>query len=414
MARRFMETLFFLLSYTRGRFALHYKGIKGTMSIHSIKSRLAALGTGLLLTVMPAAQAADPGITDTTITLGMSAPLSGPSGIYGKELKEGALAYFNQLNANGGINGRKVELIALDDSYETEKTVANTRKLIHEDKVFALMAYYGSSPTTEAMKVFSEAKVPLLGTISGAGSLRTPVNRYMFHLRASYADETEAIVNHMVGLGITQIAVFYQNDGFGKSGLEGVVAALARHKLKPVAAGSVERNSLDVSTAVSQIAKANPQAVIMVTLYKPTTVFARQLRAMGQMPQLTTLSPIGADVLITEMGPKEAHGIGISQVMPYPWNDTIPLVREYQKALQAYAKGSKYGYYGIEGYINARLVAEALKRTGKDLTRERLVNTLENGAFDMGGYKLNYSSTSHNGSRFVDLTVIGREGKILH
>lgn len=383
------------------------------MLIHSIKSLIAAVSTGLMFATGGAAHAADPGIGEGTITLGMSAPFSGPNGAYGKEMKEGAMAYFTQLNAAGGIHGKKVELVALDDGYETEKTVANTRKLINEQKIFALMAYYGSSPTTEAMKVFSEARVPLLGTISGAGSLRAPVNRYMFHLRASYADETEAIVNHLVGLGITQIAVFYQNDGFGKSGLDGVVATLARHKLKPVAVGSVERNSLDVATAVTQIAKGNPQAVIMATLYKPTVEFVRQMRKAGQMPQFSTLSPIGADLLVAEMGAKEAHGIGISQVMPYPWNDTTPVVKEYHKAVQAYAKHGNYSYYGIEGFLNAKLMAEALKKVGKDPTREKLVSTLESGTFDLGGYRVGYSPTSHNGSRFVDLTVLGRDGRVL-
>lgn len=383
------------------------------MLSHAMKSLLVNLGAGLLFALAHPATAADPGITDSTVTLGMSAPFSGPNGAYGKEMKEGALAYFAQLNTSGGINGRKVELVTLDDGYETEKAVANTRKLITENKVFALMAYYGSSPTTEAMKVFTEAKVPLIGTISGAGSLRTPVSRYMFHLRASYADETEAIVNHLVGLGINQIAVFYQNDGFGKSGLDGVIATLAQHKLKPVAVGSVERNSLDVGSAVTQITKANPQAVIMVTLYKPTAEFIRQMRKAGQIPQFSTLSPIGADLLVAEMGAKEAHGIGISQVMPYPWNDTLPIAKEYHKALQAYAKHSNYSYYGIEGFINAKLVAEALKKAGRDPSREKVVSILESGTFDLGGYKVNYSPANHNGSRFVDLTVLGRDGKVL-
>ena len=383
------------------------------MRLQTLKSLLAALGSGLLLAASAAAQAADPGVSDSTITLGMSAPFTGPNGAYGKDMKEGALAYFAQLNAAGGIGGKKIELLALDDGYETEKTVANTRKLINESKVFALMAYYGSSPTTEAMKVFSDARVPLLGTISGAGSLRTPVNRYMFHLRASYSDETESIVNHLVALGITQIAVFYQNDGFGKSGKDGGVSALARHKLKPVAEGSVERNSQQVDGAVAQIAKANPQAVIMVTLFKPTAEFVRQMRKAGQSPQFSTLSPIGADILVAEMGAREAHGIGISQAMPYPWNDTLPVVREYHKALQAFAKHGNYSYYGLEGFINAKLMAEAIRKTGKDLTREKLINALESSNFDLGGYKLGYTPASHNGSHFVDLTVLSRDGRVL-
>lgn len=384
------------------------------MPFHTIKKLITCIGAGLMFASGTPGHAADPGIGDTTITLGMSAPFSGPNGAYGKEMKEGALAYFAQLNAAGGINGKKVELITLDDGYETDKAVANTRKLINEHKVFALLAFYGSSPTTEAMKVFSEAKVPLIGTISGAGNLRTPVNRYMFHLRASYADETEAIVNHLVGLGITNIAVLYQNDGFGKSGLEGVTTTLAHHKLKPIAVGSIERNSLDVGPAVTQIAKANPQAVIMATLYKPSAEFVRQMRKAGQMPQFSTLSPIGADLLVGELGAKDAHGIGISQVMPYPWNDTLPVVKEYQRALQASAKHNNYSYYGIEGYINAKVVSEALKRAGKDPSREKLVSALEGGSIDVGGYRVTYTPTNHNGSRFVDLTVLGRDGRVLH
>lgn len=374
--------------------------------------RLAQLSMLVGLLWLPAAGAED-GLTATTLKLGMSSPFSGPNGAYGEAMREGVLAYFNQVNASGGVHGRKLDLVSLDDGYETDKAVANTKKLIDEEKVFALLAYYGSSPTTEAMKVFSAAKVPLVGTISGADSLRNPVNHYMFHLRASYADETEAIIDHLVGMGVTNIAVFYQNDGFGKSGLEGVTTALKRHKLTPSAAAAIERNSLDVAAAVQTIAKANPQAVVMVTLYKPTAAFVTALRQLGQLPQFVTLSPVGADLLVKEMGVEAAHGISISQVMPYPWNDSVAIVKDYQKALAQVAKGKEPSYYGLEGYINARLMVEALKRAGKDPSREKLATALESGPFDLGGYRVGFSPTSHNGSRFVDLTIIGKTGRIL-
>ena len=383
-----------------------------------MKSLRKAIFASLLALGICQAHAED-GVTDSSITLGMSAPFTGPNGLYGMQMREAMTAYFDQVNKGGGVNGRKIELITIDDGYETDRTLANTKSLIQEKKVFALMGYYGSTPTTEAMnKVFGPAKVPLIGTISGAGTLREPQSanpnsRYMFNIRASYADEAEAIVNQIVALGLKNIAVFYQNDGFGKSGKDGVAAALARHKLKPVAEGSVERNSLQVEAAVAQIAKGDPQAVIMVTLYKPTAEFIRQMRKAGQMPQFSTLSPIGADLLVAEMGAKDAHGVGISQVMPYPWNDTIPIVKEYHKALQTFAKHNRYSYYGLEGFINAKLVAEAMRKAGRDLSREKLVNILETTPFDLGGYKINYSPTSHNGSRFVDLTVLGRDGRVL-
>lgn len=359
---------------------------------------------------------AETGVTDTTITIGMSAPFSGPNGAYGIDMRQTIQAYFDQINKSGGINGRKLDLVALDDGYETERTVANTKTLLKEKNAFALLAYYGSSPTTEAMNtVFGPAKVPLVGTISGANTLREPLNsnangRYMFNVRASYADETEAIVNQLVSLGLKSIAVFYQNDGFGKSGLEGVTAALAKHKLAPSATATVERNSIDVQKAAEAIGKANPQAVVMVTLYKPTAAFVKEMKRNNQNPMFMTLSPVGTEQLVQELG-ASARGIGISQVVPYPWNDVTPVVREYQKLA---SKPGSYSYYGLEGYLMAKTLVEGLKRTGKDLTRDKLVSSLEGmGNIDFGGYRVNYSPNSRQGSRFVELTVVGPGGKVL-
>ena len=368
------------------------------------------------LGMMAVSSHAETGVTDTAITIGMSAPFSGPNGAYGIDMRQTIQAYFDQINKSGGINGRKLDLVALDDGYETERTVANTKTLLKEKNAFALLAYYGSSPTTEAMNtVFGPAKVPLVGTISGANTLREPLNsnangRYMFNVRASYADETEAIVNQLVSLGLKSIAVFYQNDGFGKSGLEGVTAALTKHKLAPSATATVERNSIDVQKAAEAIGKANPQAVVMVTLYKPTAAFVKEMKRNNQNPMFMTLSPVGTEQLVQELG-ASARGIGISQVVPYPWNDVTPVVREYQKLA---SKPGSYSYYGLEGYLMAKTLVEGLKRTGKDLTRDKLVSSLEGmGNVDFGGYRVNYSPNSRQGSRFVELTVVGPGGKVL-
>lgn len=358
---------------------------------------------------------AEPGIKDNSITLGMTSPFSGPNGAYGTDMRQVIQTYFEQVNKSGGVNGRKLELVALDDGYETDRAVANTKTLINEKNVFALLASYGSSPTTEAMnKVFGPSRVPLVGTISGAGSLREPISqnpgsRYMFNVRASYADETEAIVNQLVSLGLKNIAVFYQNDGFGKSGLDGVTAALKKHNLAPTATATVERNSVDVAAAVDAIAKSKPQAVIMVTLYKPTAAFVKATKAAGQRPMFMTLSPVGTEQLIAELGP-DSRGIGISQVMPYPWSDVVPMVRDYQKLVGG--KGG-YSYYGIEAYVMARVMVDALRKAGKDLTREKLLAALEGTNADLGGFRVAFSPTNREGSRFVELTVIGAGGKVL-
>lgn len=365
------------------------------------------MALSLLATI---ALAASPGVTDSAVSIGMSAPFTGPNGAYGVAMREAIAAYFARLNKAGGINGRKLELVSLDDGYEVERTVANTKSLINEKKVFALVSYYGSSATAAAMEIFSAEKMPLVGTISGADALRTPPNRYMFNVRASYANETEAIVRQLTSLGVNRIAVFYQNDGFGKSGLDGVTASLKKSNLTPVAVASVERNSLEVAPAVQAIAKANPQAVVMVTLYKPTAEFVRQMRKQGQQPQFMTLSPVGADALAKELG-DEARGIGISQVMPYPWDTTVTMVGEYQALL---GKAGENAYYGLEGLAMAKVLVEGLRRSGRDLTRDKLVSSLESlNDFDLGGYRVGFGPANRSGSRFVDLTVIGAGGNVL-
>ena len=359
---------------------------------------------------------AETGVSDTAITLGMSLPLSGPSGSNGQEIKNVVTAYFDQVNKAGGINGRHVDLVILDDGYDTEKTVANTKTLINERKVFALLSYYGTTPTGEAMdKVFGPAKVPLVGVVSGSASLRqaptaNPNNRYVFNLRASYAEEAEAIANQMLSIGIKNVAVLYQNDGYGKSGLEGVTAALKKHNLAPVTTGTVERNSEDVSKAVEAIAKANPQGVVLITLAKPAANFIKGLKAKGQAPMFTALSPVAAESLHSDL-PNDSRGIGISQVMPFPWNDTIPVVRDYQRLL---GKQGHYSYFGIEAYVTARTMTEALRKAGaKDLSRDKLVSALESANLDLGGYRVAFTPNSRSGSHFVEMTVIGAGGKLM-
>ena len=367
------------------------------------------------IAALPAAFA-ETGVTDTSISLGMSVPLSGPASAHGQELKNVINAYFEQVNKNGGVNGRKLQLTVLDDAYDPEKTVANTKTLIETNKVFALIGYYGSTAMTDAMnKVFGPAKVPLIGGISGAMSLRQPPagnpnNRYLFVQRASYADEAEAIGTQLATLGLKNIAVFYQNDGFGKAGLEGLTHALKKHNLTPSATASVERNSEDIGKAVEAIAKAAPQAVVMVTLYKPTAAMVKALHKLNQNPMFMTLSPVGAEQLTQELG-NDARGIGISQVMPYPWNDTLPIAKEYQHFV---GKQGTYSYTGMEGFIIAKLAVEALRKAGgKELSREKLVSTLEGMNQDFGGYRVSFGPNNHAGSQFVQLTVIGAGGKLM-
>src|SRR2546421_9478203 len=224
------------------------------------------------------------GITDTQIVLGQGAVFSGPAQELGIQMRDGALAYFNHVNSQGGVHGRKIVLKSVDDRYEPDGAVAATRKLIEEERVFALFGYVGTPTFNAASPILTKAQVPLVAAFTGAESLRDPLNRYVFNVRASYYDETEQIVQHLSAMSIDKIAVFYQNDAYGKAGLEGVNRALKRRNMQPLALGTVERNTVDVGKAVAEIGKANPQAVVMVSAYKSCAAFIREMKKAGVSP----------------------------------------------------------------------------------------------------------------------------------
>ncbi len=355
---------------------------------------------------------ADPGVTASTILIGESAAFSGPAAELGNEMRAGAMAYFRSVNAAGGVNGRKIELRTLDDGYESDRAAANTRKLI-DDGVFLLFGYVGT-PTSNASKpIFTAARVPFVGPFTGAESLRNPFNRYIFNVRASYYDETEKIVGQMTGQTLDKIAVFYQNDDYGKAGLTGVERAMERRNMKIVATGTVERNTVDVAVAVKSISKAEPQAVVMISAYKSCAAFIKAMRAAGFNPQFMNVSFVGSKALAKETG-REGRGVGVSQVMPFPWNIGVPVVKEYQQLLEAATGKQEYAFGSLEGFIAAKVLVEGLRRTGNDLTREKFISAMETMRdIDFGGYWITFTPTNHNGSKFVELTVIGKDERFL-
>ena len=370
---------------------------------------LLAAAISLLLS---AAAHAEPGVSDKEIVLGQSAALSGPAKELGSEMRSGALLYFDQVNAGGGIHGRRIRLQTLDDGYEPERAAANTRKLIEEEKVLALFGYVGTPTSLAALPLFTEAKVPFVGAFTGAQALREPFNRYVFNVRASYFDETEKIVEQLTTTGIKQIAVFYQNDAYGKAGLAGVERAMTKRGLKIAATATVERNTVDVAKAVAALSATRPDAIVMVSAYTSVAAFVKGMKKAGSAAQFHNVSFVGSRPLAAALG-DEGVGVAIAQVVPFPWSGTLPVTREYQA--QARAAGAKdFSFTELEGYIAARVLVEGLKRAGRELTRERLVTALESlSRTDIGGFQVDYSSTNHNGSTFVDLTIIGRGGKFL-
>ena len=355
---------------------------------------------------------ADPGVTSNSILIGQSAAFTGPASELGTEMRAGAMAYFQWINAQGGVNGRKIELRSLDDGYESDRAAANTKKLI-EDGVFLLFGYVGT-PTSNASKpIFTAAKVPFVGPFTGAESLRNPLNRYIFNIRASYYDETDKLVGQLVGQTLDRIAVFYQNDDYGKAGLAGVQRAMQKRNMNIIATGTVERNTVDVAAAVTSICKVDPQGVVMISAYKSCAAFIKAMRAAGCNPQFMNVSFVGSKALAQETGPA-GRGVGISQVVPFPWNISARVVKDYQQLLEASTGTKNYSWTSLEGFIAAKVLVEGLRRTGADLTREKFITAMESlRDYDVGGYTVSFSPTDHNGSKFVELTVIGKDGTFL-
>lgn len=356
---------------------------------------------------------AENGVTDKEILIGQFAAISGPAALLGQRMQLGMQAYFTAVNAQGGVNGRSIKLVTRDDGYEPEKAAAAVKALIHEDKVFALAGSVGTPTGIAALPIVSAEQVPLVGMFTGAQALREPFNRQVFHVRASYFDETERIVQHLTTFGVKKIAVFYQNDSYGKAGLDGVLRALTKRQLKPVAIATVERNSVDVAKALEAILKSEPEAVVQISAYTSCAAFIKAARAKGYGGQFFNVSFVGSKALADALGEAGA-GVVMSQVVPFPYTANSQVVREYQQRMSE-AGHKDFDFSSMEGFLTARVLVEGLRRAGKNLSRETLIAGLESmHDLNLGGFTVNYSAKEHQGSSFTDLTIIGRNGKFMH
>jgi branched-chain amino acid transport system substrate-binding protein len=361
---------------------------------------------------MAALPAAAQGVTADKILLGQAAVFTGPAAQLGIQMRNGIKTYFDFVNEKGGVHGRKLELITEDDKYEISVAPSASQALIEKHKVFALLGYVGTPTGVAHLKVTTAAKVPLVGMFTGAEVLREPMNRYVFHVRASYYDETDKIVEQVVSTGGKRIAVFYQDDAYGEAGRKGTEIALTKRGMKIHSTGTVERNTVKVEKAVADINASQPDAVVMVSAYTACAEFIRQMKKAGSGAQFYNVSFVGSAALANALG-KDGVGVAISQVVPFPWGTGVPIVKEYQN-LAAKAGFKDYNFSAIEGFLTAKVMVEGLRRTGKNLTREAFVDTMEKMQdVDLGGFFVSYSPKSHTGSKFVDLTIIGRDGKFL-
>ncbi|MGH8803974.1 MAG: ABC transporter substrate-binding protein [Polaromonas sp.] len=346
------------------------------------------------------------------IVLGQSAPLSGPASALGEQFRKGALLLIDRVNARGGVAGRSIELRTLDDGYEPDRCAENTRKLI-DANVVALFGYIGTPTSLAALPLATQASLPFFAPFTGAEALRSPFNRYAFHVRASYFDETAQIVKQTTAIGIRRIGVFHQDDSYGKAGLEGVVRALKPLNLTVAGLGTVERNTIDVDAAVKSILAERPQAIVQISAYKSCAAFVRAARKAGFGGTFYNVSFVGTQALAQELG-TDARGVVVSQVMPQPFTTSTPLSGEYLAAGKAAAGDSfEPNYSGIEGYVAAKTLVEGLRRAGNNLSPEGLIGGLESMRdFDLGGFFVDFSPHKHTGSRYVDLTILTAEGRV--
>jgi len=347
------------------------------------------------------------------IVLGQSAAFTGPAAQLGVQFNQGAKLFFHQLNAQGGVGKRMVEIRTMDDGYEPDRCAENTRKLI-ADEVFALFGYIGTPTSLAALPLFTKEKVPFFGPFTGAEALRQPFNRLIFHVRASYYDETALIVRQLTNLGLKKIAVFYQNDAYGKAGLDGVTRALAELKLAPVATATVERNSTDVKAAVDKLVPATPDAVVQIAAYAGSAAFVRAARKAGFGGTFYNVSFVGTQALADELG-KDGAGVVVSQVVPSPYQPSRQITREFLEAIKKGGDKVQPNYSSMEGYLAARVFTEGLRQaqaSGK-ITRESFITGTESiGNQVISGFPVSFSATSHAASKFVEMSMLTGDGRV--
>lgn len=356
--------------------------------------------------------AGDAGITPTEIRLGASQVLSGPLGPQTQQYGAGARLLFDAVNQRGGIHGRQIRFETLDDGFDPARALENTRRLVEQDKVFMLFNSTGTAQTAAVLPYLTEQKTILFGPVTGASGLRNTFNRYVFHVRASYANESERIVSQLKQIGVTRIAVFYQDDGFGKALLSEVRQSMSQQGLPPALEIKVDPASPDFAAAAAATAEAAPQAVIMGTAGLTFPRYVAAVQATSARPVFYGFSVASLDGINRELKDK-ARGIVLAQIMPSLRNTSIPVVVEYLKLLKDKDPAAAPSASQFEGFVHARLLVEGLQRTGRDLSTERFISTMQSAReIAFGRFTARYAPDSHNGSNYVELAIIDAEGRL--
>ncbi|MFK7997560.1 MAG: ABC transporter substrate-binding protein [Granulosicoccus sp.] len=355
------------------------------------------------------------GVFDDKIVVGQSAAFSGPADALGLGMRIGLQAAFAEANKAGGVNGRKIELVTYDDGYEPEKAIANTRKLIEDDKVFALIGAVGTPTSKAAQPIAKSSNVPFVGPFTGAGFLRDPDNTHVVNVRGTYDQETEDWIKHLTeDLDAKKIAILYQDDSFGRVGLAGVQKALDKRGMTLAAEGTFKRNSVAVKSALLKIRKAKPDAVVMVGSYKPIAAFVKLARKVRMKSQFVTISFVGSKALAKELGDL-GQGVVVTQVVPFYEDASLPLVDSYLTALAGIDASDSAGFVSLEGYLVGRVFVDSLKKLGADVSREAFIKMFQDSIdLDMGGVVLSYGPGDNQGMDRTYLSVLQKDGSFIY
>jgi len=375
--------------------------------------RTTVLTSAVLAALVSSGAAAQQGVTPGEVAFAQVAVLGGAAAELGLGVNLGLRAAFEEANRAGGVHGRMLRLDAFDDGYEPELSIARTREVIAGDAHIAFIGPVGTPTSQATQPLAAEAGMPFIGPFTGAAFLRNPDLGNVFNLRASYDAETEEWIRHLVDeMGLTKIAILYQDDGFGRAGLSGVVAALDRRGLTLLAEGTYTRNTIAVKSALLEIRRAEAEAVVMVGAYRPVAEFIRVARQISFTPEFVNISFVGTDALVAELGP-DGDGVIISQVVPYPTDLSIPVVARYTEALAAIDPAATPGFVSLEGYLTGRLAIEALEASGPDLTRADYLAGLRGlTSIDVDGLEMTFGPNDNQGLDDVFLTVISPAGEI--
>lgn len=384
-------------------------GMRGDVSRQAICCVLALLGLSVLAQESPGGDSSEvvPGVSESQILFGQSAAFEGPAAALGRGMNLGIKAAFSEVNATGGVYGRELKLVQRNDGYEPELAIVNSRALLEEDHVFALIGGVGTPTSRAALPIADAAKVPYIAPFTGAGFLRDATS-YSVNLRASYDQETSRIVEYLTDtLDVTRIAVVYQNDSYGQVGLQGVQKAMAALGRELVGIGAYPRNTKAVKTALLDVAKTDPEAIVIIGAYAPTAEFILWAKKLSLDSVFFTISFVGSQALASALG-EQGKGVYVSQVVPTPDSKELLIAWQYREALRKYDPLAEMGFVSFEGYLAGRMTISLLEEAGRELTRAKFMEAMRNMTFDdLDGFSLQFGETDNQGSDQVFLTMIG-------